>query len=160
MPISVPKMDARKRPPQGNRATDDLFIICMFNHESDDEFESIKLGGSHEQSLLLWVSQQLGKKILTKETHLSRANCSFKHSSTLNLSLIRSSLFSMRVVWRLKSSTLSRRLCLLFLLKLSPRLLRRSAHAFSTAKGSMSCWLIDSSKIYTGTCIRRIILRS
>tara|TARA_B110000285_G_scaffold205497_1_gene243299 strand:+ start:955 stop:1212 length:258 start_codon:yes stop_codon:yes gene_type:complete len=49
MPISVPKMDARKRPPQGNRATDDLFIICMFNHESDDEFESIKLGGSHEQ---------------------------------------------------------------------------------------------------------------
>lgn len=49
MPILVPKMDARKRPPQGNRATDDLYIICMFNHESDDELENIKMGGAHEQ---------------------------------------------------------------------------------------------------------------
>lgn len=44
----MPKTDPRKRPPQGSgKSADDLYIICMFNHESDDELENIKAGDTH-----------------------------------------------------------------------------------------------------------------
>lgn len=53
MPILVPKTDPRKRPPQSSgKSADDLYIICMFNHESDDELENIKAGDAHKAPIL------------------------------------------------------------------------------------------------------------